>query len=121
MTEKKHFWSSLPGTITAVAGLITAIGGLLVVLHQVGIIGGFPNNQDQSIKSTLQPGIYVKKDLKEGERLLRDRITAVKEYQLKSGKYEDRVQNISEILNSCLAKDISTGTPITWYYIGECD
>jgi hypothetical protein len=40
--EHKSFWSSAPKVIGAAAGLITAIGGLLVALHQVGVIGGKP-------------------------------------------------------------------------------
>jgi hypothetical protein len=38
--EKKSFWTTMPGMITATAGLITAVGGLLAVLAQVGVFGG---------------------------------------------------------------------------------
>jgi hypothetical protein len=37
-TDKKSFWSTLPGVITAIAALITAIGGILLTLHQIGTV-----------------------------------------------------------------------------------
>ncbi len=39
MSEKKSFWTTLPGILTGVAGIITATGGLLIVLYQIGEIG----------------------------------------------------------------------------------
>lgn len=44
--EPKPFWTSVPKVIGAVAGLITAIGSLLVVLHQVGVIGATPEEDE---------------------------------------------------------------------------
>jgi hypothetical protein len=38
--EKKSFWTTLPGMITATAGLITALAGLIAVLVQAGVLGG---------------------------------------------------------------------------------
>jgi hypothetical protein len=38
MDEKKSFWTTLPGVLTAVTGLVTAIGGIITILYQVGII-----------------------------------------------------------------------------------
>jgi hypothetical protein len=38
--ERKPFWTSLLGLLTASAGMITAIGGLIAVLIQAGVIGG---------------------------------------------------------------------------------
>jgi hypothetical protein len=35
--ESKSWWSTVPGTITAVATLITAIGGLIIILKSVGV------------------------------------------------------------------------------------
>lgn len=39
MSEKKSFWTTLPGILTGVAGIITATGGLLIILYQIGVIG----------------------------------------------------------------------------------
>ncbi|MEO0915089.1 MAG: hypothetical protein AAFY59_19240 [Pseudomonadota bacterium] len=36
--EKKSFWSTLTGLITAVASLIAAVGGLIFGLYEVGIL-----------------------------------------------------------------------------------
>ena len=35
-SSAKHFFSTLPGIITAIAGLITAIGGFLLILNKTG-------------------------------------------------------------------------------------
>ncbi len=121
MTEKRPFWSSIQGVITAVAAMISAIAGLLVILHQVGFIGSTADNQNQITLHSMEPGIYLKKNYKKGDRLASDGITVVKEYQLKSDKYNDRVQNINDILNACLSRDISTNTPLTWFHIGYCE
>ncbi len=43
--EKKDFWTSLPGIVTAVAGLVTAVGGLILILHQTGVLGTIPRPQ----------------------------------------------------------------------------
>jgi|GEM_PF-3154273 len=45
------FWQTAPGLLTAIAGIMTAGGGLLLVLYQIGVIGGnksLPNNSSQS-------------------------------------------------------------------------
>ena len=33
--ERKNWWSTLPGMITAFAGIITAVTGLLLALNQI--------------------------------------------------------------------------------------
>ena len=40
MSEKKSFWSSIPGLVTGMAGLLTAVVGLVTVLIQLDVIGG---------------------------------------------------------------------------------
>ena len=40
MSEKKSFWSSVPGLVTGMAGLLTAVVGLVTVLIQLDVIGG---------------------------------------------------------------------------------
>ncbi len=39
MSEKKSFWTTLPGIVTAIGGLLAAIASLLGVLYQTGIFG----------------------------------------------------------------------------------
>lgn len=39
MSEKKSFWTTLPGILTGVAGIITATAGLIGILYQIGVIG----------------------------------------------------------------------------------
>jgi hypothetical protein len=40
MSEKKAFWSSIPGVATGVVGFLSAIAGILGVSAQLGWIGG---------------------------------------------------------------------------------
>ena len=40
MSDRKPFWSSVPGVATGVAGIVSAIVGLLGVSLQLGLIGG---------------------------------------------------------------------------------
>jgi hypothetical protein len=40
MSEKKSFWSSIPGLVTGLAGLLTGIVGLVTVLIQLDVLGG---------------------------------------------------------------------------------
>jgi len=35
--KSQSWWSTVPGTITAIATLITAIGGLIVILQSLGV------------------------------------------------------------------------------------
>lgn len=37
--ERKGWWHTIPGVLTAIAGTITALTGLIAALHQVGIVG----------------------------------------------------------------------------------
>lgn len=46
-SDKKSFWSTLPGAITAVTGLIGAISGIVLTFHQVGWIGSKTNLEAQ--------------------------------------------------------------------------
>lgn len=39
MSEKKSFWSSIPGLVTGLAGLLTGVVGLVTVLIQLDVIG----------------------------------------------------------------------------------
>ena len=41
--KKQSWWSTVPGTITAIATLITAVGGLIVILQSLGV---FSNHAD---------------------------------------------------------------------------
>ena len=54
MSEKKSFWTTLPGILTGVAGIITATGGLLVVFYQIGVIGPEP---EPSPEPRPEPGL----------------------------------------------------------------
>ena len=40
MSEKKSFFSSVPGLVTGLAGLLTGVVGLVTVLIQLDVIGG---------------------------------------------------------------------------------
>lgn len=48
--EKKSqsWWSTVPGTITAIATLITAIGGLVVILQSMGVLSHSGNSLKDS-------------------------------------------------------------------------
>jgi hypothetical protein len=37
--ERKIWWQTVPGILTAAAGIITAVTGLIAALHQAGILG----------------------------------------------------------------------------------
>jgi len=51
MSQKKSFWGSLPGLITAIGGTITAIAGLITALYTVGVIPHLEQNgQDADTK-----------------------------------------------------------------------
>jgi hypothetical protein len=43
VSEKKSFWSSVPGLVTGLAGLLTGVVGLVTVLIQLDVIGGSDN------------------------------------------------------------------------------
>jgi hypothetical protein len=51
VSDKKPFWSSVPGVVTGVAGVISAIVGLLGVSTQLGWIGGDGNGSSISSSS----------------------------------------------------------------------
>lgn len=54
--QKKKWWNTLPGILTAIAGTITAITGLIVALNQAGIIASreeTPPNQEELNKERL--------------------------------------------------------------------
>ena len=82
MSEKKSFWTTLPGILTGITGVITATGGLLVILHQVGVIGlktnEIPNESEQGKTKVerrineIEPEIETKLKLEEekGEPVL---------------------------------------------------
>jgi hypothetical protein len=40
MSDRRSFWSSVPGLVTGLAGLLTGIVGLVTVLIQLGVLGG---------------------------------------------------------------------------------
>ena len=59
-SKKESWWQTLPGMLTATAGIITAVGGLLLVLHQVGLLGGksapaAPAATSQSVSDSTTP------------------------------------------------------------------
>jgi hypothetical protein len=56
--DKGHFWTTLPGILTALAGFITALTALIAGLHQTGIVGtktDLPNSPPSPIQSTPTP------------------------------------------------------------------
>lgn len=53
MSEKKSFWTTLPGILTGIAGIITALGGLLVILFQIGVIGQKVNSTKSESKERV--------------------------------------------------------------------
>lgn len=50
-SDKKSFWSTLPGAITAIAGLIGAVGGILATFHQIGWINPKTKSEAQQTKT----------------------------------------------------------------------
>ena len=60
--EKKTFWHTLPGLITAVATLIGAVATLLTVLYANGVIGekevGSSNEGGGSIEATIPSNLW---------------------------------------------------------------
>jgi len=40
VSDRRSFWSTVPGLVTGLAGLLTGIVGLVTVLIQLGVIGG---------------------------------------------------------------------------------
>jgi len=51
-TEKKSFWSSVPGVVTGVAGVLGAVVGLVGVLISLGVIG---SSNGSSTVTTVPP------------------------------------------------------------------
>ncbi len=49
----RSFWTTMPGTITAIAALLTAIGGLIGGLYAVGWIGQKPSPSPSSTSGTV--------------------------------------------------------------------
>lgn len=55
-SDKRAFWHTLPGTLTALAAVITAITGLMVGLHQAGFFGGAQDgNQPNEVVESTTP------------------------------------------------------------------
>ena len=50
--ERKSWWLTLPGIITAISGAIVAITGLLTVLHQAGLLGSSQDGTRGTATST---------------------------------------------------------------------
>ena len=50
--ESKSWWSTVPGTITAIATLITAVGGLIIILRSVGVFS--PDKSAATTQNTFQ-------------------------------------------------------------------
>ena len=55
MTEKKPFWTSLPGIFTGIAGVIGAVAALLTALHSIGILSNrtSTNETTESVSKQL--------------------------------------------------------------------
>ncbi len=51
-TEKRSFWSSLPGMVTGIAGVVGAIVGVISVLIALGVIG---DSKSSPTVTTLSP------------------------------------------------------------------
>lgn len=94
MTEKKSFWATLPGILTAMAAFLTAVGGLIVALSDIGILDLKKNNakaltQTEASKPNYSP-------------ILKDQLVAkFKDSGKKhfdSGKYKDAVSDFEEAL-----------------------
>lgn len=57
MSNKKSFWTTVPGILTGTAGIITALGGFIIVLSQVGVIGPDPEPKPEpEPEPWLEPG-----------------------------------------------------------------
>lgn len=55
--KSQSWWSTVPGTITAIATLITAIGGLIVILQSLGVFkkGPDPSKPGTTFGSIAKP------------------------------------------------------------------
>ncbi len=56
----KGFWQTAPGILTGIAAVLSAVGGLLVVLLQLGILGGSSNTPPPTSIANAQatrPGV----------------------------------------------------------------
>jgi hypothetical protein len=53
--DRKSFWTTLPGILTATAALITATGGFVAVLIQAGVIGG-DGSENVAVQVTTSAG-----------------------------------------------------------------
>ena len=60
--ERKGWWQTVPGVLTATAGILTALTGFIVALHQVGILG-----VDKKTSSPPQNGPVATADLLAGK------------------------------------------------------
>jgi hypothetical protein len=53
--EKRPWWQTLPGVLTAIAGLVTAITGLVVALNQLGVGFGTEAAPTATASSVAEP------------------------------------------------------------------
>jgi flagella basal body P-ring formation protein FlgA len=96
--------------------------------NKVGI--KLPNIQNNSFPSeplitptpifeidNLEPGIYLKRNAKRGEKLSANNLLMVKIEELKNETYNDRPQNINDIINLCLDRNVSSKRHLTWHDI----
>lgn len=51
--KSQSWWSTIPGTITAIATLVTAIGGLIVILQSLGVFKHSQTPRRDSTVSTM--------------------------------------------------------------------
>jgi len=54
MSEKRSFWSTMPGVLTGIAAIITAIGGLVLTLSQTGLLGDNSNKGSKKKETTTK-------------------------------------------------------------------
>jgi hypothetical protein len=57
-SNRRRFWSSIPGLLTGTAGVLTALVGLTTVLIQLDVIGDDSDSTTTSVATTIagQPG-----------------------------------------------------------------
>lgn len=64
MSEKKSFWTTLPGILTGLAMLISAISGLLFTLHAIGVFEPVKNGERtdpvEEVKTTSREFLMAK-------------------------------------------------------------
>jgi hypothetical protein len=68
--QSQSWWSTIPGTITAIATLITAIGGLIIILNSMGVfnkhaetVNTTDTNTTKTVNPVTQPAVHLQSKL----------------------------------------------------------